>query len=239
VWIRSLERGTVKRLAGTAGATSPFWSPDSQVVAFIAEGRLKKIDIDGGPPAILAEAKGATSGGSWSKDDVIVFSAAAIGTLSQIRASGGVATPATRLDTKAGDDRHWWPYFLPDGKHFLYEAIGSPSSRDDPRAVYVGSVDPAEPSRLLLDGGSNAKYAQGHVLYMRDRTLMAQRFDVSRLQLAGEPRLVAENIAIGGSTGQSGAFSVSTTATIRANRKSTLRHFRRLEPGRWSRSPAA
>ncbi len=122
-----------------------------------------------------------------------------------IPAGGGVATSATTLDTSAGDDRHWWPYFLPDGKHFLYEAVGSASSKDDPRAVYIGSLDAAERSRLLLNGGSNAKYAQGYVLYLRERTLMAHAFDVRRLELTGEPLPIAENVYIGGSTGQSGS----------------------------------
>src|SRR5262245_4371409 len=131
-----------------------------------------------------------------------------------IPAGGGVPTPATTLDTNAGDDRHWWPHFLPDEKHFLYEAIGNLSNKNDPRALYIGSVDGAEKSRLLLKGGSNAKYAQGHVLYIRERTLMAQPFDVSRLELTGEPLPIAENIDIGGVTGQSGAFSVSETGAL-------------------------
>ena len=163
---------------------------------------------------ILAEVSGVTSGGSWSRSGVIVFPTRTNGPLFQVPATGGEPTAATTLDTGEGDDRHWWPYFLPDGKHFLYEAIGSRSSKDDPRAVYVGSLDPAEASRLLLHGGSNAKYADGHVLFMRERTLMAQQLDEQRLVLTGDPLRVAENIEVGGVTGQSGAFSVSENGVL-------------------------
>ena len=215
LWLRSLERGTVRRLAGTEGGGAPFWSPDSRHVAFIAQRRLKRIDIEGGPPVTLADVSEATAGGSWSKDNVIVFSTTLCGALFQIPAiSDGAVGPATTLDPNAGDKCHWWPYFLPDGKHFLYQAVGSVSSKDDPRAVYIGSLDTGETSRLLLNGGSNAKYAQGHVLYMRESTLMAQPFDVRRLEFTGEPVPIAENVDIGGITGQGGAFSVSEIGAL-------------------------
>jgi hypothetical protein len=80
--------------------------------------------------------------------------------------------------------------------------------------VYVGSLDPAEQSRLVLNGGSNAKYAEGHILFMRGSTLMAQPFDIGRLELTGEAAPLAERVEVGGSTGQSGAFSVSNTGVL-------------------------
>ena len=214
LWVRSLETGAVRQLPGTEGVEIAFWSPDGRFMAFIADGKLKKISMSGGPAITLAEAQQGAGGGAWSPGDVIVFPTAVRGGLSRIDAAGGPVTPATTLDTAAGDDRHWWPHFLPDGKHFLYEAIGSSTSVDDPRAVYVGSLDPVESSRLVLNGGSNAKYAEGHVLFMRGGTLMAQPFDVDRMELTGEGAPVAEQVEIGGMTGQSGAFSVSNAGVL-------------------------
>jgi Tol biopolymer transport system component len=214
LWLRSLTRESVRQLAGTEGAAAPFWSPDSRVIGFFAQGKLKKIDITGGPPVSLTDAESGASAGSWNTDDVIVFPRLR-GGLYRIHAGGGAVSAVTTLDEAAGDNRHWWPYFLPDGSHFLYEAVGSASGVDDPRAVYIGSLDPNEKkSQLLLTGGSNAKYAQGYVLFMRESTLMAQRFDTRRLTLTGEPLPVAEGVDIGGSTRQSGAFSVSATGTL-------------------------
>jgi Tol biopolymer transport system component len=215
LWLRSLQDGSVRPLAGTEGAIGQFWSPDSRFLAFNAQGRLKKIDIAGGPAVTLAstDRPGLFAGGAWSRDDVILFPMDA--GLHRVPATGG--TPplaATTLDTAAGDTRHWWPWFLPDGKHFLYEAVGSTTNPNDPRAVYIGSLDTPGSGRLLLNGGSNAKYAEGHLLFMRDRTLMAHPFDLRRLELVGEPVPVAEQVDVGGSTGQSGAFSVAEAGVL-------------------------
>jgi eukaryotic-like serine/threonine-protein kinase len=215
LWLRSLDREFSRELTGTEGATTPFWSHDSRFIAFYAQGKLKKLDITGGPPITLTDADTAASvsAGTWSKDDIIVFPRLR-GPLFRIHAGGGPVTAVTALDVAAGDDRHYWPHFLPDGRHFLYEAIGSPSSVNDPRAVYIASLDPAEKPRLLLNGGSNAKYAQGYVLFMRETTLMAQRFDTRQLEFAGEPLAIADDVVIGGSTELDGAFSVSPAGIL-------------------------
>jgi serine/threonine protein kinase/Tol biopolymer transport system component len=213
LWVRSLTHDSARQLAGTEGAAGQFWSPDSRFVGFFAQGKLKKVDITGGPPIALTDADTGATAGSWNQDGVIVFPRLQ-GGLYRIDAGGGMVTAVTSLDEAAGDNRHWWPWFFPDGKHFLYEAIGSGSSGNDPRAVYIGSLDPNEQKQLLLNGGSNAKYADGYLLFMRDTTLMAQRFDTRRLALRGEPLPVAENVDVGGSTRQSGAFTVSATGTL-------------------------
>ena len=212
LWVRSLETDARQHLPGTEGAFAPFWSPDSQSLAFIAGGKLKTISVSGGPVNTLADAN--NTAGSWSPGDVIVFPNAIGSGLSRINAAGGPVTPATTLDTAAGDNRHWWPYFLPDGQHFLYEAVGGSAGMSDPRAVYVGSLDPGEKSRLVLNAGSNAKYAEGHILFMQGGTLMAQPFDVDRLELTGEATPVAERVEVGGLTGTSGAFSVSNAGVL-------------------------
>lgn len=131
----------------------------------------------------------------------------------RISASGGPPSPVTTLDAASGDTGHFAPAFLPDGRHFLY-VRGSTTNPNEARAVFVGSLDPAEEPRLLLQGGSNVQYASGHLLYMRDNTLMAQPFDPDRLELSSEAVPLVEQLQMGGTTGRMGAFAVSQTGTL-------------------------
>jgi serine/threonine protein kinase/Tol biopolymer transport system component len=216
LWIRRLNTLSAQPLAGTEGAAYPFWSPDSAFVAFISGGKLKKIAAAGGEPVTLCDASFG-AGGDWNRDDVILFTPKPQSPLYRVSASGGTPTQVTTLDAASGDIQHWYPFFLPDGKHFLYFVVGSKTGGiTDPRAIYVGSLDPQEPPRLVLQGGSNAKYAQGHVIFLRDNTLAAQAFDAGRLELRGEPFPVAEQVQITGaaSTGAAGAFSVSQSGVL-------------------------
>src|SRR4029079_5700174 len=117
---RSLESGTEHSLAGTDGALFPFWSPNNKSVGFFADGSLKRTDIDGGLPRILAEAP-AGRGGTWNNDDTILFAPNVGALIFQVSAMGeGKATSLTSVD--AGSHRH--PRFLPDGHHFLYFVTG-------------------------------------------------------------------------------------------------------------------
>ena len=216
LWIRRLNTLSAQPLAGTEGAAYPFWSPDSAFVAFISGGKLKKISAAGGEPLTLCDAS-IGAGGDWNRDDVILFTPKPQSPLYRVSASGGTPTQVTTLDPASGDIQHWYPFFLPDGKHFLYFVVGSKTGGiTDPRAVYVGSLDAQEPPRLVMQGGSNAKYAQGHVIFLRDNTLAAQAFDAERLELRGEPFPVAEQVQITGaaSTGSAGAFSVSQSGVL-------------------------
>jgi serine/threonine protein kinase len=131
-----------------------------------------------------------------------------------IRSTGGPITEVTRLDPEAGDTAHNWPWFLPDGRHFLYVAVGTKANPSESRAIYVGSLNPGEGSKLVLEGGSNGKYADGHVIFIRNRTLMAQPFDVNALSLRGEAIPLAEGIPVGGATGANGPFTVSQTGAL-------------------------
>jgi Tol biopolymer transport system component len=214
LWVRAMDTLVAQPFAGTDGAVMPFWSPDSRFIAFSAGGFLKKIDASGGPPITVAEVTG-NNQGSWNRDDVIVFAPRG-GPLYRVSASGGgTPSPVTTLDEASGDRQHWNSFFLPDGRHFLYHTVGSKERGPlDARGVYVGSLDSTEKSRLLLEGGSNAQYALGYVLFMRDDTLMAQPFDADRLELTGEAVPVAQGLQIGGVTGRTGAFSVSQTGVL-------------------------
>jgi Tol biopolymer transport system component len=216
LWIRPLNTSVAQPLAGTEDATFPFWSPDSRFVAFTAQGKLKTIDISGGPPVTLADASIGTTG-SWNQDNVILYTPAGSSPIHRVSASGGPSTPVTTLDAAAGDAQHWYPFFLPDGRHFLYFAVGSKArGLTDSRAILVGSLDAQEPAKLLVESGSNAKYANGHLVYFRAGTLVAQPFDLDRLELTGVATPIVEQVQIAGAgaTGAAGAYSVSETGLL-------------------------
>lgn len=109
-------------LSGTDDASYPFWSPDSREIGFFADGKMKKIDTNGGPPQVLWDA-GIGRGGAWSKNGVIVFSPGPAQGLMRVSAAGGPPEPATKLDVSRGENRHRWPFFLPDGKHLLFFGV--------------------------------------------------------------------------------------------------------------------
>jgi Tol biopolymer transport system component len=133
---------------------TPFWKPDSQEFAFWEGGKLKRASVIGGPPTNIADVPAPFGGGSWSSSGVIVYSSA--GSLYRVLDVGGETTPAAKLDTSLGETEHVAPYFLPDGRRFLYLAVSSQTSNS---AVYVGSLDSAERTRLF-DSESKAVYAE-------------------------------------------------------------------------------
>jgi Tol biopolymer transport system component len=190
IWVRSLDTLAAKGLAGTEEGTSPFWSPDSRSLGFFAAGKLRRIDISGGPPVTLCDAAPGISG-TWSPQGVIVFSPAGGTVLQKVSASGGIPTAVTAFQ---GDETgHARPAFLPDGRHFVYRAIPRPDNPIGP--VFVGSLDSTAGVRVMDDiVSTNVVYSQGHLLFLRETTLMAQPFDPDRLVLSGEPFPVAEQI---------------------------------------------
>jgi eukaryotic-like serine/threonine-protein kinase len=207
LWIRSLDTLAAQALAGTEGAVRPFWSPDSRFLGFFADGKLKKIEVSGGPPFTLCEASGG-GGGAWSRDGVIVFSPAPFSALEKVSASGGAPAPATKLNP--GDVIHVRPAFLPDGRHFLYRA--GASGQGGP--VYVASLDSADRKLLLNADATNVLYSQGHLLFLRDKTLMAQPFDTRRLALTGDAIPIAESIQTQGTVNPYGLFSASENGVL-------------------------
>jgi Tol biopolymer transport system component len=210
LWVRALADLAAQPLAGTEGAAGPFWSPDSRFIAFSADGKLKKIDASGGPAIPICDTKMGLPG-SWGRGDVILFTSAAWRPLSRVSAAGGTPTLATALDTKGGEQWHGHPFFLPDGRHFLYAAGGDPTS-----GVYVGSLDSPERTRLL-DSFANAQYASGFLVFPRAGTLMAQPFDATRLALSGQPMAVAEQVLFDlgvPPTGTLAALTISNTGVL-------------------------
>jgi Tol biopolymer transport system component/tRNA A-37 threonylcarbamoyl transferase component Bud32 len=211
LWLRPIDSLSATPLPGTAGASSPFWSPDSETVAFIAENQLRAVTLPGGTARVIApQAFNAT--GSWA-GDTILFTRNAASAISQVPASGGMPKAVTTLDAQAGDVIHRSPYFLPDGRHFLYVAVASRTGGTAPRAVYVGSLDEKDgPPRLVMESGSSAKYADGYLIFLRENALVAQPFDAQRLTLTGEPQTLADQVELSGVA--SATFSLSATGAL-------------------------
>ena len=204
LWVRPLDSLTTRVLAGTEDSSIPFWSPDSRSIGFFARGKLKRIEVAGGSPQTLADASFGL-GGSWSRDGVILYSPNLASPLLQIPAGGGTAKPATNKDEKRRDLIHMGASFLPDGRHFLFWAGPIDAG------VYVGSLDTNEVS-LVLRTDSAATYAPpGYLLFLREGTLMAQRFDAARMLTTGDPMPVVEQV--GRFISQAG-FSVSDDGVL-------------------------
>ncbi len=190
LWVRPLNGLAAQALPGTEGAAFPFWSPDSRFIGFFANGKLKKIEASGGPAQPICDA-GEARGGTWSREDVILFSPQPLGPLYRVSATGGVPTLVSKLGETSQVTRLRWPWFLPDGRHFLYLATAELDSEDE--GIYAASLDSKE-TKLILHASSSMGYAQGYLLFLRERTLMAQPFDSKRLELAGDALPVAEQV---------------------------------------------
>ena len=210
IWLRPVANAEARPIQGTEGAAFPFWSHDSKFIAFFSGDKLKKVAIAGGPPIVLADAS-AGRGGSWSRDNVIVFDRSVRSGLFRVSSNGGVPTAVTTLAD--GEDAHRWPHFLPDGRHFFYTAVtGACCPPVKPGMIKIGSLDQAEPVVTLLQADSSASYSYNHVLFARDQTLMAQAFDPDARQLAGDAVPVTERISTEGSRYVS--VSVSENGTL-------------------------
>jgi hypothetical protein len=163
LWVRSLDTLTAQPLEGTEGATGPFWSPDSGFLGFFADGKLKKIDISGGPPISLCDAPGGL-GGTWNREGVVVFNPGNFTPLQKVSAAGGTPTAATAL--VEGENGHRRPTFLPDGRHFLYSTSALAGRSGVP--IYLASLDSAE-RRLLLSTDSTCSVQPGpSAVFARD-----------------------------------------------------------------------
>lgn len=205
LWLRPLGSLVAQALTETEGASYPFWSPDSRSVGFFAQGKLKRIEISGGSPHTLCEAP-SPRGGTWNQQGVIVFAPDVIGPLYQVSALGGVPSLVTVVSTPAGLT-HRWPWFLPDGRHFLYVSSNPRGAAGGDEGLYIGSLDSKEVHRLL-SLRSKAVYQNGHLLYVRNRTLVAQPFDAKKLKVEGDPVPLANSLAYSPGT-LSGVFSAS------------------------------
>jgi eukaryotic-like serine/threonine-protein kinase len=193
LWVRTMSIPAAQPISGSEGAQYPFWSPDSRRVGFYANHKLKTVDLFSGEVRIVCEST-AFVGGTWNTDDIIVFAPGIAQALYRVAATGGAATPVTRLPREGSGQAHRWPFFLPDGKHFLYLADWSAPEDPHGNGLYAGSLDGGEAKLISPDILGNVEYANGYLLYFRNRGIMAQPFDVNRLVLHGAATVVAEGV---------------------------------------------
>jgi eukaryotic-like serine/threonine-protein kinase len=191
IWIRPVNALEARAIAGTENAIFPFWSPDSRSLGFFADSKLKTIEIDGGPPQIVADAPFGR-GGAWAPGGVILFSPSTQSPLMRVGVSGGTPVAVTQLDSPRHTS-HRWPFFLPDGKHFIYLAINHDPSQSENNALYYASLDGKE-NRALFRSQSNAIYADGYLMFGRGDQLMAQAFDPGSGSLGTEAQTVARGV---------------------------------------------
>ncbi|MGH9658037.1 MAG: hypothetical protein ACRD96_05795, partial [Bryobacteraceae bacterium] len=189
--VRAIDQANPRSLAGTDKAYMPFWSPDSRSIGFFAGGKLKRVDVEGGPVRTLCDAATDVRGGTWNVRGDILFAQLNSGIL-RVSASGGQPQPATELDVRAGEFTHYFPQFLPDGRHILYMIRSSQPAR---RGLFVGSLDgPKEGKRKILDTFDRAAFAPPrHLIYFDGALLLARGFDPERLELVGEPVTLSQN----------------------------------------------
>ncbi len=207
LWLRRLDKPEAQPLTGTEGAGFPFWSADSRSIGFSASNKLFRTDLDGGPSQALADAP-AYVGAAWNRDGDILFAPSLTGPILRVSASGGPSTAVTRLDPPHVYG-HLMPRFLPDGRHFLFFAAGSP----DAQGIYLGSLDGGNPKRLSA-ADAHAEYVEpGYVLFINQGTLLARRLDLARGELTGQPQTVAASVPYIAALGF-GSFSASANGRI-------------------------
>jgi serine/threonine protein kinase/Tol biopolymer transport system component len=189
-----------RRLAGTDDATQPFWSPDSRYIGFTAGGKLKKVEAVGGPPQDIADAPG-FSGGAWNQAGTVVF-----GTpkgLFSVSAEGG--KPAALTTVEKTESGHFWPRFLPDGRHYIYLVWSAEATN---RALFVAALDSKDRTRLMAAETNAAYAAPGYLLFHREATVFAQPFDAKKLAFTGDAVQIAGGVGYDPSSGR-GNFDVS------------------------------
>ena len=192
LFLRHRKTGEVHEIAGTTGGGVPFFSPDGEWIAFTAQGKLKKLPVAGGAPVTICDAPD-FRGGSWGPDGTIVFSPGWGEGLSRVAAAGGRPEIVTTLTVEQAEGAHLWPQFLPGGGEVLF-TVWTSAGLDDTR-IEVVSLDSGE-RKTLLKGGTFGRYSPtGHLLYVRDTTLMATRFDLQRREVVGEPVGMVDDIS--------------------------------------------
>ena len=191
LWVRPLDSTTAQAIAGTEDASGPFWAPDGRAVAFFARRKLKVVALDGGAVRDLADVAFDVTGGTWSKDGVILFGGATGTALSKVPAAGGPVEPATRFNADRKEMGHRWPQFLPDGRHFLFF---SRSAVPVNTGIYIASLDAPDVVPIAQSMASGVYAPAGFVLFEKNGTLMSQPVDPAAFVGRGEPSPLADRV---------------------------------------------
>jgi eukaryotic-like serine/threonine-protein kinase len=207
LWLRQLDQTEAKPLAGTEGAINPFWSPDSRSIGFSTRTTLSRLDIAGGVPQFLANLVGTVTGGSWNADGTILFMREAGGPLMRIAAAGGEPAAVTQVEAPRQTGLRL-PQFLPDGRHFLFYALGTPEAA----GIYLGSLDGSTPTRLTAADSAGAFLPPDRVVFVQGGALVARRLDLAGRMLTGETLTLAGQVGV--DTSPRGGFAVSGAGLI-------------------------
>jgi serine/threonine protein kinase/Tol biopolymer transport system component len=221
IWVRQLGSLAAQKVAGTEGGAGPFWSADGRYIGFTTGMKLMKIDAAGGSPQSICDARG-DLGATWGASGDILFTPANRAPLYRVSSAGGTPQQATTLDNNKQENSHRFPHFLPDGRHFLFTAR---STRKEDTAIYAGSIDSKETKRLFT-AQSQAEFAQpGYIVFAREGSVLAQRFDPLSLQLSGNPRAVADHVDHVTESAAAG-FATSANGSLMTHVESMLRRSR-------------
>jgi len=205
LYVRPVGSLAPTRLVGTSDAAQPFWSADNQWIGFVSGGWLMKVEASGGPPQRICPATDFV-GGTWNADGLIVFGTAK--GLFRVSAEGGTPEALTTID--AAESGHFWPHFLPDGRHYLYLAWSGQSER---RAIFAGNLGTKDKTRVMAAESKAAYVEPGYLVFRRENAAYALRFDPGKLAVSGDPHRIADEVTFSGSSGQ-GNFTVSRNGVL-------------------------
>ncbi|GAC1648954.1 MAG: hypothetical protein NVS9B15_07970 [Acidobacteriaceae bacterium] len=212
LWLRTLSSAIPQQFEATDDASYPFWSADGRRIGFFANAKLRAINIATGEVSVIADAPYGR-GGTWNKDDLIVFAPAITGPLSKVNASGGIAERVTQVPT-ASPEAHRWPTFLPDGKHFLFFRDWVRPGASNPAGLYLASTDGSSEKLISPDINGKTLYANGKLFYYSARSLIAEDFDLRSMALRGNRTSVIQQELSQDPAFKNSAFSISNTGDI-------------------------
>ncbi len=211
LWIRALASLEATELPGTEGGYFPFWSPDGRALGFFASGKLWRMDANGGSVVAIYNVI-EDRGGTWGSGNVILLEPYGQGPIVRVSAAGGTPVAVTPTPPNVLFDSDRWPFFLPDGKHFVY--LHSPiGAGDDRNEIRFASLDGATNKLLLKGRYYNPEYASGWLLVGRSGALVAQKLDPVSGELSGDPVQIADKLQVDDNVGGS-VFSVSQNGIL-------------------------